>query len=139
MSLRNHFLLDPNVVFLNHGSFGACPRPVFEVYQQWQRQLEHQPVQFLMTRVFDELCVAREVLGRYVNCSADDLAFVTNATSAVNLVARSLPLGVGDEVLATDLEYGACDHTWQFLSQKQGFTYVRQHIPLPATTAEAKP
>ncbi|MDA0242380.1 MAG: aminotransferase class V-fold PLP-dependent enzyme [Chloroflexi bacterium] len=137
MSLRNHFLLDPNVVFLNHGSFGACPRPVFEVYQQWQRQLEHQPVQFLMTRVFDELRVAREVLGRYVNCSADDLAFVTNATSAVNLVARSLPLGVGDEVLATDLEYGACDHTWQFLSQKQGFTYVRQHIPLPATTAEA--
>ena len=137
MSLRQHFLLDPHVVFLNHGSFGACPRPVLEVYQQWQRQLEYQPVQFLMTQVFDELAKAREILGRYVNASAADLAFVPNATTAVNLIARSLPLGAGDEVLATDLEYGACDRAWQFLSGKQGFDYIRQPIPLPATTNEA--
>lgn len=135
--MRNQFLLDPDTIFLNHGSFGACPRPVFAAYQEWQRQLEHQPVHFLTVRLLEELATARQALGRLIHAAPDDLAFVPNATHAVNLVARSLPLGRGDEVLATDLEYGACDHTWQFLSGKQGFTYVRQPIPLPATTAEA--
>ena len=90
--LRDLFLLDPDVVFLNHGSFGAVPRPVFDVYQEWQRRLERQPVRFFQRELMNELRIAREALGAYLNAPADDLAFVPNATAAVNIVARSLRL-----------------------------------------------
>lgn len=134
--MRELFLLDPDVVFLNHGSFGATPRPVFEVYQAWQRRLEAQPVKFLGRDIGDHLAVAREALGRYVNASAADLVFVPNATFGVNVVARSLELGPDDEVLTTDHEYGACENVWRFLGRKRGFRIVRQSIPLPVTSAE---
>jgi isopenicillin-N epimerase len=134
--LRDYFLLDPDVVFLNHGSFGATPRPVFDVYQEWQRRLERQPVQFLANDLGSYLAEAREVLGRFVNAAADDLVYVPNATYAVNAVARSLDLGPGDEVLASDHEYGACDNVWQFLSIKRGFRYIAQPIPLGLSEEE---
>lgn len=134
--LRDLFLLDPDVVFLNHGSFGATPRPVFEVYQAWQRRLEWQPVQFLGVELGGYLAEARAALGRAVNAPAGDLVYVPNATYAVNAVARSLALGPGDEVLTTDHEYGACDNVWRFLSRKQGFDVVRRHIPLGLTAEE---
>lgn len=136
-NLRSLFQLDPDVVFLNHGSFGATPRPVFEVYQEWQRRLERQPVHFLAAELPDLLAEARAVLAGYVGAAADDVAFIPNATFGVNLIARSLPLGPGDEVLTTNHEYGACDHVWQFLSQKQGFVYRQQLLPLPVPAAEA--
>lgn len=136
-SLRDLFLLDPTVVFLNHGSFGATPRPVFEVYQEWQCRLEWQPVQFLGTDIAEYLAAARQSLGTYLNAPADDLVFVPNATFGVNVVARSLNLGPDDEVLTSNHEYGACDNAWLFLSGKQRFTYMRQPIALPATTPEA--
>lgn len=134
-SLRHHFLLDPDVVFLNHGSFGATPRPVFEAYQEWQRRLEWQPVQFLGSDIGRYLAEAREALGRYLNAAADDLVYVPNATFAINVVARSLPLGPGDEVLSTDHEYGACENAWKFISRERGFRYVRRPIPLPLPDA----
>ncbi len=135
-SLRKLFLLDPGVVFLNHGSFGATPRPVFEAYQAWQRRLEWQPVAFLADELAGHLAEARGALGRFVNADAADLVYVPNATFAVNAVARSLALGPGDEVLATDHEYGACENAWRFLSGKRGFIYTRRPIPL-GQTAEA--
>ncbi|MEW5989335.1 MAG: aminotransferase class V-fold PLP-dependent enzyme [Chloroflexota bacterium] len=135
-SYKDLFLLDPDVVFLNHGSFGACPRPVFETYQQWQRRLERQPVQFLGRELMGLLQEARQVLAGYVHVEANDLVYVPNATFGVNVVARSLALGPGDEVLATDHEYGACDRTWRFLSRQRGFAYVRQPISLPVESAE---
>jgi isopenicillin-N epimerase len=135
--MRELFLLDPDVTFLNHGSFGATPRPVFEVFQDWQRRLERQPVQFLATDIGPFLAEARAALGAYLNVSGDDLVYVPNATFGVNVVARSLGLGPGDEVLATDHEYGACERVWQFLSGKRGFSYIRQPIALPLTTGEA--
>jgi isopenicillin-N epimerase len=135
--MRELFLLDPDVTFLNHGSFGATPRPVFEVYQDWQRRLERQPVQFLATDITRYLAEARAALGKYVNAPADDLVYIPNATFGVNVVARSLDLGPGDEVLATDHEYGACERVWQFLSGKRGFNYIRQPIALPLTTDKA--
>jgi isopenicillin-N epimerase len=134
--LKKQFLLDTEVVFLNHGSFGATPRPVFDVYQAWQRRLERQPVKFFSRELDGYFEEARRVLGEYLNVEADDLVYVPNATHGVNVVARSLSLGPGDEVLTTDHEYGACDRTWRFLSQKQGFRYLRQAIPLPADPAE---
>src|SRR5215467_12354401 len=110
--LRREHLLDPEVAFLNHGSFGSCPRPVFERYQAWQRELESEPIDFLDRRVPALLDIAREALADYVGCSAHDLAFVQNATTGVNLAARAVALDPGDEVLTTDLEYGACDLAW---------------------------
>jgi len=134
--LRDEFLLDPDVVFLNHGSFGATPRPVFEAYQAWQRRLERQPVQFLGRDIGGYLAAARAALGDYLNAPADDLVYVPNATFGVNVVARSLRLGPGDEVLTTDHEYGACERAWRYMSRERGFALVRAPIPLPLPAAD---
>lgn len=134
--LRDLFLLRPDVVFLNHGSFGACPRPVFEVYQDWQLQLERQPVEFLGRRFERLMGEARQALGDFVGADADDLVYIPNATTGLNQVARSLPLTPGDEVLATDHEYGALDRTWRFVCARRGAHYVRQALPLPITSAQ---
>jgi isopenicillin-N epimerase len=136
MNLRDLFLLDPNVVFLNHGSFGACPRPVFDEYQRWQRELERQPVEFLGRRFNDLMQEARSALGDYLGADADDLIYVTNATVGLNIVARSLDLRPGDEVLTTDHEYGALDRTWRFLCAKHGAKYVRQPVSVPIRSVE---
>ncbi|CAA9552176.1 MAG: Cysteine desulfurase [uncultured Thermomicrobiales bacterium] len=137
MPLRDQFLLDPDVVFLNHGSFGACPAPVFDEYQRWQRELERQPVAFLGRRSDGLLDAARERLAAYLGADADDLVFVPNATSGLNVVARSLPLAADDEVLSTDLEYGALDQTWQHVCARVGARYVRQPVPLPVDAPAA--
>src|SRR4029077_14434229 len=129
--LRREFLLDPEIAFLNHGSFGACPRSVFDRYQAWQRELEREPVDFLARRLSNLLDGARADLADYLGCSSQDLAFVQNATTGVNLAARSLDLRPGDEVLATDLEYGACDLAWEWICGRTGARYVRSPIPLP--------
>lgn len=135
-SLKDLFLLDPEIHFLNHGSFGATPRAVFDVYQDWQRRLEQQPVLF-MGREFAYLHLeARRNLGGYLNASPEDLVFVPNATYGVNIVARSLDLSPGDEVLATDHEYGACDRTWDFICKKRGASYLRQPLPLPLASQD---
>ncbi len=135
-SLRELFLLEPDVVFLNHGSFGATPRPVHRAYQRWQRELERQPVRFLGRELKDRLAQARGALAQFLGADPADLLFVPNATFGVNLVARSLGLGAGDEVLTTDHEYGACCNAWEFACRKTGAAYVRRPIPLPVTSAE---
>ena len=136
MNLKDLFLLDPNIIFLNHGSFGATPKEVFEVYQDWQRKLEHQPVKFLGREISGHLKNARDSLGKYLNVAGDDLAYVPNATFGVNIVARSLKLKTGDEVLSTNHEYGACENVWEYLSQRQGFTYKKQSVALPTTSRQ---
>ncbi|MCP4538026.1 MAG: aminotransferase class V-fold PLP-dependent enzyme [Chloroflexi bacterium] len=130
-SLRDTFLLRPDIIFLNHGSFGACPHPVFKDYQAWQLELERQPVEFLGQRFAELMHKARQALGTFVGASADDLVYVPNATMGLNTVARSLPLGAGDEVLSTDHEYGALDRAWRFVCRKRGAQYIRQPVPLP--------
>ncbi len=134
--LRDLFLLRPDVVFLNHGSFGACPRPVFEAYQTWQRELERQPVEFLGRRFDTLMRTAREALGAYLNADRDDLVYVPNATTGLNVVAHSLPLQPGDEVVSTDQEYGALDRTWRFVCGKRGASYVNKSIPLPVQSKD---
>jgi isopenicillin-N epimerase len=135
-NLKEYFLLDPNVVFLNHGSFGATPKPVFERYQNWQLELERQPVEFLGRRHNELVRVSRAALAEYVGTKENNIVYVTNVTVGLNIVARSLELGPGDEVLGSDHEYGALDRTWRFLSKETGFTYRNCHIPLPLTTPE---
>jgi isopenicillin-N epimerase len=129
--MRDQFLLDADIVFLNHGSFGACPRPVFEAWQRWQRELERNPVEFLGRRSAGLLHAARKRLAGALGAQADDLVFVPNATTGVNVVARSWPLEPDDEVIGTDHEYGACEATWRHVCRARGAHYRRVEIPLP--------
>jgi len=128
-SLKKHF-------FLNHGSFGATPRPVLEHYQDWQRRLEKQPVLFLARENQEHFRNARIKLASYLKTDPDNLVFVPNATFGVNVIARSLDFHPGDEVLTSNHEYGACDNIWDFLSQKNGLKVIRQVIPLPLPSKE---
>jgi isopenicillin-N epimerase len=114
-ALRHEFLLDPDWIFLNHGSYGACPRPVFERYQAWQFELERQPVEFLGRRLPGLLDESRAGLAQYLGADTDEIVYHPNVTTALNVVARSLPLAEGDEVLSTDHEYGALERTWRFM------------------------
>jgi len=135
-NLKAQFLLDPDIAYLNHGSFGATPEPVFREYQRWQRELELQPTEFLGRRHNGLMKAARAALGDFLGVRAQDVVFTQNVTVAINVVARSLELGPGDEVLASDHEYGACDRTWRFLSRKRGFAYVIWPVRVPLTSAE---
>ena len=135
--MKSLFLLDPSILFFNHGSFGACPKPVFDVYQQWQLELERQPVAFLGRRVDGFLDEARAALATYLHVErGDDLVFVQNATAGVNVVAKSLPLQPGDEILTTDHEYGACNTTWQRVCAKTGAVLVERTVTLPLVSDE---
>jgi isopenicillin-N epimerase len=138
-NLAQQFLLDPDVLFLNHGSFGACPRPVFEDYQRWQLKLERQPVAFLDSRrgLKANLHVAREALAKELNTAPDNIAQVSNATTGLNVVIQSLPLKPGDEILTTNHEYNALEKTWTYVARKTGAKVVVVKVPLPLTSAEA--
>ncbi len=134
--MKNLFLLDPGLIYLNHGSFGACPAPVFSEYQRWQRELERQPMDFLGRRAPQLLADARAALAGYLGCEADDLVFFPNPTTAINMVVRSLRLLPGDEILTSEHEYGAMDRTWRFLCEKTGARYVQQPVSLPVASPE---
>ncbi len=133
--MKDLFLLNPKITFLNHGSFGACPRPVFEDYQRWQRRLEEEPVQFMGGAVYEHLQGSREALGIFIGCSGDDLVFVPNPTT-VNTVMRSLDLKPGDEILSTNHEYGALIRAWRHYAEETGTRFIQREIALPVTTAD---
>jgi isopenicillin-N epimerase len=134
-NLKDFFLLDPDVTYLNHGSFGACPKPVFEAYQRWQCELERQPVGFIGQRIalMEE---ARARLADYLGVHAEDVVYFPNPTTAINMVARSITLQPNDEILAPDHEYGAMDRTWWFVCKNAGAKYINWPMPLPLTTVE---
>ena len=134
--LRSQFLLRPDITFLNFGSFGACPKPIFEEYQKWQLELETEPVQYIAVNGLTYLKKSREALADYIHCHADDLVYVTNPSYAINIIAKSLQLHAGDEILSTKLEYGALDRTWNYYCKKAGASYVRQAIELPLISKE---
>jgi isopenicillin-N epimerase len=132
--LIDQFYIRKDLTFLNFGSFGACPKPIFEDYQRWQMELEQEPVQFITVTGLEYLKKSREALGKFLTCEADDLVFTVNPSYAMNTVAKSLNLQAGEEILATDIEYGACDKTWDFICEETGAKYVRQKIQLPLTS-----
>ena len=125
-SWRALYSLDPDIAFLNHGSFGAVPIPVQEDFQNWHRQIEANPVGFMVSVVPEGTEQARAALAEFVGVPTRQLAFVTNATMGINIFARALQLSTGDEVLATSQEYGA--------TQKAKCTYG--HRPEPATASQ---
>ncbi len=134
--MKEAFLLNPDITYLNHGSFGACARPVFDDYQKWQLMLEKEPVQFMVNHGPQYLQKSKVALAEYIDCAPDDFFFTSNPTTAVNTIMRSLRLSKGDEILATDHEYGAMDRTWSFFRKQNGARYVRQKISLPIVSKE---
>ncbi|MDB5230400.1 MAG: aminotransferase [Chitinophagaceae bacterium] len=134
--LSQYFLLRKDITMLNFGSFGACVKPVFERYQQYQLEMEQEPVLFITGTGPKYLQNSRKALGDYLNCDAGDLVYVANPSYAVNIVAKNFPLQPGDEILTTDLEYGACDRTWNYYCKKSGAVYKRQPVKLPLTSKE---
>jgi isopenicillin-N epimerase len=131
VALRDHWTLDPDVVFLNHGSFGACPRPVLEVAEAHRALLEREPVRFFERFLESELDGARTLAAAFVGARPDDFAFVHNASSAVSAVLRSLELGPGDVLLTTDHAYGACRNALDFVAEQAGAEVRVATIPLP--------
>ena len=134
--MKNLFLFNPELTFLNHGSFGACPKPIFESYQSFQREMELDSVQFIQKKFPEYLANAKASLATFINCEANDFVFTPNPTVAINTVMRSLDLKEGDEILSTNHEYGAMDRTWNFYCKKAGVKYVRQPISLPIFSKE---
>ena len=134
--MKSQFLLDKNITFLNHGSFGACPKPIFEKYQRFQLELESEPVLFIQKKQANYLKIAKEKLAKYIGCNVSDFFFTSNPTFAVNTIMRSLDLKEGDEILSTNHEYGAMDRTWNFYCKKSGAKYIRQNISLPVVSKE---
>lgn len=134
-SLREEFLLDPDVTYLNHGSFGACPREVFEAYQRWQRKLEWNPSDFIH-HTPEYMFQARADLGAYLNTDANNLIFFQNPTVAANMVMRSLELKPGDEILTSNYEYGAMNNAWEFYCERTGAKYIHQEFPMPVHDAQ---
>src|SRR5580692_7905754 len=126
-----NWLLDPQVVFLNHGSFGACPERVLAVQTEWQRRMERQPLQFLVRELEAELDAARAVLAQFTGAEAEDLVFIPNATTGVNTILRSLSFQPGDELLVTDQEYNASRNALNFVAERSGARVVVASIPFP--------
>ena len=131
------FLFDKDMVYLNHGSFGASPKSVFENYRKWQLELEFSPVQFITKKFKEANKTSKAVLGDFINANPSDIVYSPNPTTAFNTVIRSLDLKEGDEILSTNLEYGALDRTWKYYCEKSGAIYRRQNISLPIKDKES--
>ncbi|HEY0982499.1 aminotransferase class V-fold PLP-dependent enzyme [Schlesneria sp.] len=136
---RSEWSIPEDITYLNHGSFGPSPRVVQECREDWSRRLERQPMDFYLTQMEPALDEAMSVLARFVGADARDMVFVDNATVGMNVVAASLPLQAGDEVLLNDHEYGAVFRIWRQRCQQTGARVVTAKLGLgsiPETTAE---
>ena len=134
--MKDWFLLDPDITFLNHGSYGACSKPVFKEYQDWQQKLENQPVQFMTNQVYSAMEKSRESMSQFVGCDDEELVFFQNPTTAVTNVIYNLDLKPGDEVLMSNHEYGALVRAWKMWEKKTGVKIIQQDISMPVTTEE---
>jgi isopenicillin-N epimerase len=136
-ALAHHWTLDPEVTFLNHGSFGATPRAVLEKQSELRARLEREPIRFMIKELEGMLDGARTIVADFVGADAKDLAFVQNATTGVNSVLRSLDLRVGDELVVTNHEYNACRNALDYVAERAGAKVVAVDIPLPVSSEDA--
>jgi len=136
LNLASHWCLDPSVVYLNHGSFGACPSAVLDAQAALRLEMEREPVDFLVAKLPGRLNAARETLAAFLGAHPEDLVFVTNATAGVNAVLRSLSLEAGDELLLTNLTYAACRKTADFVAHRTGARVVVARLPFPCRGEE---
>lgn len=129
--ISKHWMLDPDVAFLNHGSFGACPIAVLRVQEEFRNRLERQPLRFLGREFEGLLDRARDGLAEFVGASSEELVFVPNATTGVNAVLRSRTFSPTDELLTTSQEYNACRNALDFVAARCGAKVVVADIPFP--------
>jgi isopenicillin-N epimerase len=134
--LAARWSLERGLVFLNHGSFGACPTEVLRHQADLRAEMEAEPVRFLSRELDDRLDAARAALASFVGADPADLAFVTNATSGVNAVLRSRDFAAGDELLTTDHAYNACRNTLDFVAERSGARVVVATVPLPVRSPD---
>lgn len=136
MLTRRDFLLREDIIFLNHGSFGACPKELLDEQRRWIERLEQQPVLYFR-ELMHEMQRARTALAEYVGAKPENLVYVTNSTFGVNVAAHAVAdvLQPGDEILSNDHEYGACNRAWKEHAVRKGAVYVQQHIPIPVPSA----
>lgn len=126
--------IDPNIIMLNHGSFGACPRAVLEAQERYRQEMERNPIGFFMREMEPLLNKSRNALAAFLSADPADLVFVRNVTEAVNSVLRSLRFRPGDEVLVTDHAYNACRNVVEFVAQRAGAEVVVAAVPLPVAS-----
>ncbi len=131
-----HWLLSPNVCFLNHGSFGACPIPVLARQHEWRELLERQPVRFFQRRLEEQLDVVRAELAEFIGAQPEDLALIPNATTGVNTVLASLRAEPGDEWLVSDQEYNASANALRYWAQRAGASVRVVPLPFPVKASE---
>lgn len=134
--MRDAWQLDDSIHFLNHGSFGATPRVVLERQRALRDQLEAEPVRFMVRELEPLLDTARSRLAGFLGAQSDDLAFVTNATTGVNAVLRSLDFQPGDELLTTNHGYNACTNTARFVAERTGAKVVIADVPFPVASSD---
>lgn len=135
--LTEYWDFDIGLTYLNHGSFGACPKSVLERQQFLQRELERQPMDFLVRKLEDAHLKVREHLSSFVGCSAGEIVFVNNATEAVNTVLRSCSFEPEDELLVTSHTYQACRNAADIIAESAGAKVVVAKIPFPCSSEEA--
>ncbi|MBK7403900.1 MAG: aminotransferase class V-fold PLP-dependent enzyme [Phycisphaerales bacterium] len=132
-----HWLLNPEIAFLNHGSYGACPRPVLDAQDRYRDEMERELVKFFMIDVEPLLDRARQAVADFVGCDLQGLAFLPNVTQAVATVIDNLELRQGDEILVNDHEYSACISTFTKAAKRSGAHVVKASIPFPTPSADA--
>jgi isopenicillin-N epimerase len=129
--MKEHWLLDPDVTFLNHGSFGATPRAVLAVQSALREEMEREPVRFLARELEPRIDAARAALAQFVGAAPDDVAFVPNATAGVNAVLRSLDFDEHDELLVTSHEYNASRNALDFVAGLENAKVIPVDVPFP--------
>ena len=134
--MKQHWTLDPDITFLNHGSFGATPRVVLEQQSEYRAQMEREPVRFFVRELEPLLDDARHQLAEFLGADPAGLAFVPNATAGVNAVLRSLDLDKFDELLVTTQEYNACRNALEYVATVSGARIVQVEIPFPIVSAD---
>lgn len=128
---RELWSIDPNITFLNHGSFGACPKAVLSIQQRLRARLEAEPVRFFVREWEPLIDESRNQLANFIGVDGRDLVFVPNATTGVNAVLRSLHFSADDELLTTNHEYNACRNALDFVARRSGARVVVGKIPFP--------
>lgn len=129
-------MLREGVAFLNHGSFGAVPRVVFDEQTEWRRRLEAEPIELLGRRRDELVHAAKEAVGARLGMRPDDFGLVTNATEGINAVLRSLSFGPGDELLTTNHVYHAVRQAMKYVAGRSGAGYREIDVPLPVRSAD---
>jgi isopenicillin-N epimerase len=135
--LRDQFFLDPNLTFLNHGSFGSVPRPVFEVHNDWRRRIEIDPIDLIVRQRPQLLEASKQAVAQFLGMNANDFGLVTNATEGINCVLRSLDFSPGDELLTTSHVYNAVRQAMKYVCRRSGAAYRELDIPLPVASPES--